>query len=355
MISEPTGQKTSLLSGKIDRNRALFKVISINALFFVAITFLFEKYTELVSINYYLYLSALTNALLMSLTLHFSYLFIDCAIRKKANPLRFILHQYKQLFQVDIFIPAFSFLFLFLITSGLYTSLKINIPIINDFSWDTTFLELDRYLHFGFDPWIITHKIASSPYATLLINILYNLWFFIFWIFLILISFSKNKVKYHAILTFNLCWLVNGIVFAILFSSAGPCFYSNLAGGNDSFTPLMNLLTEQDELLRSKGLDFGVAALKVQDYIWQNYENGALELGAGISAFPSMHVSICTLMAITCYEINKKLGYIAWLYVVIILFGSVHLGWHYAVDGYFSILSTFLLWLVTRFFIGLRN
>ncbi|PMG06171.1 hypothetical protein BCV00_11185 [Vibrio breoganii] len=337
------------MSGKINENNyALLKVIFINALFLVVIESIFSSYTELASIDYYLYLSTLTNGLLITLAVHFSYLFIGCVIKKEPSPLKFIFYQYKKLITFSRFVPAFCFLLLFLITSGLYTSLKINIPEINDFSWDSTFVELDRFLHFGYDPWVLTHKVASSPYSTLIINILYNLWFFIFWTFLILISFSKNKIKYQAILSFNLCWLINGVLFALLFSSAGPCFYANLSNGDDTFTSLMELLNEQDVFLRSEGIDFGVAVLNIQDYIWSNYKNETMELGAGISAFPSMHVSISTLMAITCFNINKKLGCILWAYTIIIMFGSVHLAWHYAVDGYFSILSTLLLWVISK-------
>jgi hypothetical protein len=31
-------------------------------------------------------------------------------------------------------------------------------------------------------------------------------------------------------------------------------------------------------------------------------------------------------------------------FCAVILFGSVHLGWHYAVDGYFSIIATVAIW-----------
>ncbi|MEZ9928486.1 phosphatase PAP2 family protein [Vibrio breoganii] len=356
MILEPIGRKISLLSGKVRQvDCALLKVIFINTCFLIAIDLIFKNYTEQISIDYYLYLSALVNGLVVSLVVYFSYLFIICAIKKEPNPLKYIAYRYKDLLTLHRFIPACTFLCLFLLTSGLYTSLKVSIPIINSFSWDVAFTELDRYLHFGYDPWVLTHKLASSPYATLVINILYNLWFFVFWTFLVLLSFSESSTKYHAILTFNLCWLVNGILFAILFSSAGPCFFLNLPDGDGTFTPLIDILSKQDEYLHSKGIEFGVAALKVQDYIWNNYERGTMEIGAGISAFPSMHVSIATLMAITCYEVNKKLGLLAWLYTFIILFGSVHLGWHYAVDGYFSLVSTVLIWIIVKSIIKKAN
>jgi hypothetical protein len=31
-------------------------------------------------------------------------------------------------------------------------------------------------------------------------------------------------------------------------------------------------------------------------------------------------------------------------YAAVILFGSIYLGWHYAVDGYVSIAVTYLIW-----------
>ncbi|WP_191600827.1 phosphatase PAP2 family protein [Marinomonas algicola] len=46
----------------------------------------------------------------------------------------------------------------------------------------------------------------------------------------------------------------------------------------------------------------------------------------------------------TIYSLNKKLGYIAWAYALIIMVGSVHLAWHYALDGYFALILTTIIW-----------
>jgi hypothetical protein len=42
--------------------------------------------------------------------------------------------------------------------------------------------------------------------------------------------------------------------------------------------------------------------------------------------------------------LNRAVGLILALFAAIIQLGSVHLGWHYAVDGYLSALFTFLIW-----------
>jgi hypothetical protein len=76
----------------------------------------------------------------------------------------------------------------------------------------------------------------------------------------------------------------------------------------------------------------------------KNYISGNHGLASGISAMLSMHVSIAALMAMTLYNVNKILGYIAWIYTLIIMIGSIHLAWHYAVDGYLALISTTLLW-----------
>ena len=46
----------------------------------------------------------------------------------------------------------------------------------------------------------------------------------------------------------------------------------------------------------------------------------------------------------TSFKLNKKLGYIAWIYAFFIQVGSVHLAWHYAVDGYVGAILVVALW-----------
>ena len=64
----------------------------------------------------------------------------------------------------------------------------------------------------------------------------------------------------------------------------------------------------------------------------------------GISAMPSIHVGAAVLFAILGWRTNWILGFGFTVYALLIQFGSVHLGWHYAIDGYFSAILAFVLW-----------
>ena len=66
--------------------------------------------------------------------------------------------------------------------------------------------------------------------------------------------------------------------------------------------------------------------------------------GTGISAMPSLHVAIATLCALFAWRCGPRAGMLMSVYAAIIFLASIHLGWHYAIDGYVSIVSTVLLW-----------
>ena len=59
---------------------------------------------------------------------------------------------------------------------------------------------------------------------------------------------------------------------------------------------------------------------------------------------PSLHVAIAVLTAMTLFKSNRVLGYIAWVYAFFIQVGSVHLAWHYAIDGYVGAILVVALW-----------
>ena len=72
---------------------------------------------------------------------------------------------------------------------------------------------------------------------------------------------------------------------------------------------------------------------------------------------PSMHLSIACLFAILGWRISKAWGISATIFLALILVGSVHLGYHYAIDGYAAIVATLAIWwlsgiLVSKLAIG---
>jgi hypothetical protein len=57
-----------------------------------------------------------------------------------------------------------------------------------------------------------------------------------------------------------------------------------------------------------------------------------------------MHVSIAALLVIATWNLNRWLGVLMLVNAVVIFVGSIHLGWHYALDGYAAALGTWLIW-----------
>ncbi|ANQ22449.1 hypothetical protein BA893_12470 [Vibrio natriegens] len=273
------------------------------------------------------------------------YYYFYLLIKKEPQPLKKFRIKIKQIF-FPLSKPisfCISIIFLNLIFSN-HTFLKSLIPTMNSFYWDHQFSDIDKIIHFGYTPWEITHTVFSSPWTSLMINVAYNAWFFVMWGVLIFFLIYKKKLllRQQFLLTFVLSWMILGIFLATLLSSAGPCFME-LITGDTRYVPLMDKLNLQSQYLTS--IDLGrLWALSTQEYLWHEYITSTNSIGSGISAMPSMHVSIAILMALSTYRINKKVGYIFYLFAVVIQIGSVHLGWHYAIDGYVSIIFTILLW-----------
>lgn len=229
------------------------------------------------------------------------------------------------------------------LASFVYT--KSLIKVFNPFSFDAAFYELDRILTFGIDPWVITHTLFGSVAATFLIDWTYNAWFAIKWLMFILfvIKIDKPGLRIQYFMASFLCWIVLGSIMATGLSSAGPVYYEHIVGSNAEYGALMERLGEINAALVNQGLP-GLKALELQATLWYNNSLGMQNLVSGISAMPSMHVSIAVLMALGGWGLNRTLGIMLTLYAAIIMIGSVHLAWHYAADGYVSIIGTLVIW-----------
>ena len=134
---------------------------------------------------------------------------------------------------------------------------------------------------------------------------------------------------------FSLVWIVGGTILATIFSSVGPVYFQAFGFG-DTFAEQMQKLAEFNEISP-------VWALEVQQLLLDNYRtDGPVK---GISAMPSMHVASSALLAIFGFSYSRVVGWAMTVFAGLILIGSVHLGWHYAIDGYFSIaLAGFCWW-----------
>lgn len=233
---------------------------------------------------------------------------------------------------------AVPVLIAFLVLMSVFTSVKMMIPVVQPFAWDETLAALDRLLHGGVDPWRLLHPVLGYPPVTTVINFIYNMWFFVMFgaLYWQLFAVKDPQLRMQFFYSFFLSWILNGTLLAIGFSSAGPCFFEEFTG-KDYYAPLMDYLRGAKEISP-------VWALATQDMLLQTYREYGVALGAGISAMPSLHVSVAFLIALSCWRTDRRAGVALTAFLVCIVVGAVHLGWHYAVDAYASLLTTWLIW-----------
>ena len=220
-----------------------------------------------------------------------------------------------------------------------YTSLKAAIPLINPYSWDPGLANFGRLLYGGHQAWEFLQPLMGHHFVTLLLNIVYNLWYFIVFIFIIwqITSMSRPRLRMQYLVTWVLQWGLLGNLLATLMPSVGPAFYSRLVGGPDPYAPLI-------QYLRSVDIGQALWAIKTQDAMWQCYADYGAQGACGISAMPSMHVAIAFSSVLLSFATNRWLGAVSAVFCALILIGSVHLGWHYASDGFVAIIGTWLIW-----------
>ena len=254
------------------------------------------------------------------------------------HPISFSWHLVtKDLRIVERGIVALPCLLLFTLFASAFTSIKTAISHIHRFRFDPMFADLDKLLHGG-HAWELIHPIVAFPIVTFGLNILYDLWFFIVWFAfaLVTVMIGDRRLREQYLLSFFACWILLGSIAAIGFSSAGPCFYGRLYA-NDPYAPLMSYL-------RSVNESYPLWVLSTQEMLWNRYLSNSTGLGSGISAMPSLHVAIAALNAIMLSKLSRAAGLLGWAYLLVILVGSVHLGWHYAIDGYVSIIAVLVIW-----------
>jgi hypothetical protein len=247
---------------------------------------------------------------------------------------------------VHLSLPHFS------VTFG---AVKLLIPKLNPFSWDATFFAWDRALHLGVDPWRLLHPILGYPVVTFVMNVLYNLWMIVMMTMIVWQSWSADRrTRVQFLTVMLLIWALPCTVLATAWSSAGPCYYAALVPGEDPYAPLMSYLNtvHTDH--------YTLWAVEMQGKLWSTYTTGDAHVISGISAMPSGHVAASTLFALTGWRAGRAAGIGLTVFLVIILVGSVHLGWHYAVDGYVGAASALGLWwlvgkLLDRFAPGVRD
>lgn len=212
------------------------------------------------------------------------------------------------------------------------------------FPLDPTLAAIDRLLFFGYDGWQVTHKLFGSVWFTLVLDRAYGLWLPILmfcpvaWAALIKDPFIRARL----IGCWVAVWVLVGGLAAWLLASAGPMYYPHFIGPDRSFQALHDRIVELGAILRTHGEVLTAPLGHV--YLMNRYQSGIYMPGFGISAMPSVHVSMATLFAIGGFQLNRWIGWGFLAYAILIWIGSIHLGWHYASDGIVGAALTWAIW-----------
>lgn len=233
--------------------------------------------------------------------------------------------------------PAAVVLIGFLFFIAAFTTFKTSIPRFLPFYADPYLADIGEYLH-GDLPWAILHR-YSPDWIGPVIDFLYTRVWFIEWFgVLAFVAFwHDEKCRLRYLWAFTLTMIICGTFLATALSSVGPVFYDAFYEGGRYSGLIQTLDTSPD----------GVHVLGYAAYLFDSLHSQQPTFGTGISAMPSMHVAIAVLNAWFLSSRNRYLGFVGWAFAVAILFGSVYTGWHYAVDGYVSIIVVSAIWWAT--------
>ncbi len=201
------------------------------------------------------------------------------------------------------------------------------------YHWGAPLHRLDTWLHGG--PAWEWFAPLLTPGTLVLLDWLYIAWFLVMTSAVSVALWALPlPLRRRFLMASLLLWICLGSVLAPVFASGGPCYYAQLTGQPDAYAPLWSVLDAND--LRARDL---------HGWLWDVVHRSEWHPFIGISAMPSLHVAHAMLLGVLARE-SRTLGIqaAAMLYVAAIQVGSVVLGWHYAIDGYVSIISTALIW-----------
>jgi hypothetical protein len=217
-----------------------------------------------------------------------------------------------------------------------FTSWKQAMWYLVPFVHDPWLHSLDVWMHGGRAPYAWLLPLLSTP-ALRLLDVVYALWFVLVMATIVGVAWMAPSVRrLQFLLSVALVWIVIGSALAAAAGSGGPCYYGRLVPGPDPYAALWQHLDATDAP--------PLIARRLQDDLWQWMEGRTWHAFGGISAMPSVHVAMATVVALAWASIGRLGAALGLLFVVLTQVGSVALGWHYAADGYVGAGAALVVW-----------
>lgn len=202
--------------------------------------------------------------------------------------------------------------------------IKPQLAHLRPFNADPLLADIDSAL-FGADPWTLLSWFDHST----LPEIYHAGWFaFVLASVFFVILTPAGTEKARLLITYFALWTV-GPVIHLLLPAAGPVFFEALGYG-DRFAGLVQHPESRD----------------VSTYLWEGYIRRTYNAAGGISAMPSLHLATMAWCVIALRK--SPLFFPSIAFTIYMLFGSVVLGFHYAIDGLIGIAMSVAIWLTTK-------
>ena len=220
-----------------------------------------------------------------------------------------------------------------------FALMKTSLPYILPFYADPALAEIDRVLHGGVAPWALTvHLPVDADWAYFFYI---QVWSVLALGFPTLLVFTDPDLARRSryLWMWAGVWIGLGNIIALGGMSVGPVYY-DIFYDSERFSDLTLALEHNGVSSSMTG--------KAHRLLLYFYAMEGQAIGSGISAFPSVHVGMSALLGFYVADRFKGLWWLGAAFCMTILFLSVYLGWHYAIDGYISIILVTIMVQVLR-------
>ena len=275
------------------------------------------------------------------LELVFAYILIDILFvlfrisRDKANILKKWFEEIRQRYlNLEKLVHIIKALFWLKIVLLIYCNIKQSIPLINPILCDKELALFDSLLFLGYNPNRIFVDIFAAAHLSAFLDLLYFLWYILkpfVLVYFAVLPVRRRILHQQFFFAYYALWMSGGFA-ALILPSLGPVY-------------------TMPDLFRTVNRPI---ALKLQARLFRHYidsiahpEHFQKFIYEGIAAFPSLHIGIIALFAFFLFRVNRIIGFVMFIYLVVVQIGSVVLGWHYFIDGVAGILLAWLLYFFT--------
>lgn len=227
-----------------------------------------------------------------------------------------------------------------------FLHLKHVILFTNFRNYDEFLWNLDRTIHFGVQPNILLLEAFGNMHSfALFVDWLYVQYFDVkfFGTIPFLLQIRGSRLAERVIFSMALLWACGGLLYLAV-PADGPCFavlsHHSVPEGMRRHVFEFPILDEVPDSYQSTYADAKIWHAKLfQENLWKArygllFEKKLPNMFYGIAAMPSLHVAAVIFLSIAYFSLSSVAGVCMVLFSAFIVFGSVFLQWHYAVDGY---------------------